>query len=182
MQRVTRLLGALAAVPLILVPVAAAGADNTWESLRNDQGDRIRWHSCTVTYTMDFGTYSPIERRAISVAINDTEDASGVEFLRVPSEQADLKIILSDKRDDDAVASTEPWLLGAEHTEAELTVYPGTFEYGYDTQVDIYRHEFGHALGLTHVLGTDTMSSTVTTNPTQDGWRTGLGWLYQHCQ
>lgn len=185
MQRMARLLVAPAALVLILASLtSAASVDATdgWKSIRSDDGDRIRWHSCTVTYSVDMNGYPSSRRKAINEAIRSTERESGVDFVRVPSRKADLKIVLSHKRDGKVIASTVPWELGDEYTKATVTVRPIAFRYSYSDQVDNYRHEFGHVLGLDHVRGSDIMSSHATSNPTRSGWRAGLRWLYQDCR
>ena len=178
---------ALIGAPLAFLLIAAhnvqVDADPTWKSLRNPDGDAIHWHSCTVSYAVDLNDYPSSSHRAIDAAIDSTEEASGVDFVEVPWGEADLKIALSRQDRGETLATTQPWITDddAEYSRATVTVYSEAFEYSYSEQVDNYRHEFGHVLGLDHIEGSDIMNAKVVDNPTRAGWNAGLSSLYQGC-
>ena len=162
----------------IVLAVALVLPTGDWAPLRNDAGQRLTWHSCTVTYS---GPTSKPLRRAMRL----TERASGVRFKRVPRRRADLHIRVRHRAhpgDPGRYADLVRWVQGRHHTHAHLTVYPRTLRLSARTARDIHRHELGHALGLAHVRGNDLMSPYLRPNQTARGWRRGLRTLYRHCR
>lgn len=182
LQTTLRLIGIIATTMLLPASlIAPASADGNWKSLRNDDGERIRWHSCTVEYAVDMNGYPPSRRKALNEAIRSTEAASGLDFKRVSWSRADLKISLLHQSRGKTVGTTQSWTSGDENTRSKIKIYAPAFSYGYVDQVDNYRHEIGHSLGLNHVQGSDIMNAFVRPHPTRSGWRAGLRWLYRGC-
>jgi len=166
----------------LLSPVAPVTADDGWKSTRNFNGERIRWHSCTVKYAIDLNEAPASQRRDIRTAIRDAEEASGIDFKLVAWKKSDLQFALLDGNYWSFMAVTKRRTIRNETVSAVINVYHRTYGYPRATRVDTYRHEIGHVLGLAHVKGSDTMSARlVKGQSTQAGWRTGLRWLYKRC-
>jgi len=159
---------------LNVVPASAA----SWKSIRNEEGERITWLTCTVEYAIDGNGHST---KAIRAAIKEAEKVSGLDFRRVKWNQAELQVYFSNKRSKKSHAYTEYTYLGNKQYFAFINVYGGVYKRSYNTQLNVYRHEIGHALGLAHIKGSDVMNKKVGPKHTRTAWKAGLKWLYKKC-
>lgn len=164
---------------IVLLTILSIGpaAASDWKSLRSENNKRLVWHSCTVLYSIDGNGHST---KALKSAIKETEKVSGVDFRRVAWSKSDLKIKLTSKKNKKYYAYIN-YFHDNNIDRGLISVYRGTLRASYKTQLNVYRHELGHALGLDHVKGSDVMNARTTSSRTRTAWRAGLKHLYRGC-
>jgi Matrixin len=164
---------------IVFVITPPSNAASGWKPLLGADNKPLHWYSCTVTYAVDLNGHSS---KPVNTAIKNVESVSGLDFKRVGWKDADLKIHLTKKTSKEMLAYTDWWYSGSTTWMADIVVYKDTYKEPYKVEVDVYRHEIGHALGLSHIRGSDVMNARVIRNATRTGWARGLRTLYKQCQ